>query len=79
MYYAGKERFKWPTVFKIIQGIADGVHYMHKERVVHLDLKPKSILLDDNMIPKINDFGTAKELGPEDVIRLGVKTLPGLE
>ncbi|OQU83945.1 G-type lectin S-receptor-like serine/threonine-protein kinase At1g61480 [Sorghum bicolor] len=75
----GKERFKWPTVFKIIQGIADGVHYMHKERVVHLDLKPKSILLDDNMIPKINDFGTAKELGPEDVIRLGVKTLPGLE
>ena len=34
--------------------------YMHKHRLLHRDLKPANILLDENMEPKISDFGLSK-------------------
>jgi hypothetical protein len=37
-----------------------------------------TILLDHDMTPKINDFGTARELGPSgDKITLDVENIPG--
>jgi len=36
------------------------LHYLHEMRIVHLDLKPANILLDDNMVPKITDFGISR-------------------
>ena len=37
------------------------MHYLHTERdLAHMDLKPENILLDDNMVPKIADFGTSR-------------------
>ncbi|KAJ1260381.1 hypothetical protein BS78_10G227500 [Paspalum vaginatum] len=55
----------WCTRFKIIKGICNGLHYLHKEceinaSVIHLDLKPANIMLDHNMVPKIADFGLSK-------------------
>ncbi|XP_066377021.1 uncharacterized protein [Miscanthus floridulus] len=55
----------WPSRYKIIKGICCGLHYLHEEcqnnaSVIHLDLKPANILLDDNMEPKIADFGLSK-------------------
>ncbi|RLN11750.1 hypothetical protein C2845_PM09G08290 [Panicum miliaceum] len=55
----------WNECYKIIKGICGGLHYLHNEceingSVIHLDLKPKNILLDDNMMPKIADFGLAR-------------------
>ena len=50
----------WPTRCKIIQGITYGLGYLHEQSdgsIIHLDLKPANILLDENMIPKITDFG----------------------
>ncbi|XP_066338526.1 uncharacterized protein [Miscanthus floridulus] len=74
----GNQPIDWPSLFRLIQGIAKGVHYLHEQRVVHLDLKPKTILLDHDMTPKINDFGTARELGPSgDNITLDVENIPG--
>ena len=78
MYASGNQPIDWPSLFRLIQGIAKGVHYLHEQRVVHLDLKPKTILLDHDMTPKINDFGTARELGPSgDNITLDVENIPG--
>ncbi|XP_048549498.1 uncharacterized protein LOC125529131 isoform X6 [Triticum urartu] len=55
---------EWNTRYGIIKGICSGLHFLHEERyIVHLDLKPQNILLDDTMIPKIADFGLSRLFG----------------
>ncbi|MED6217349.1 hypothetical protein PIB30_016973 [Stylosanthes scabra] len=51
------------TLYKIAIGIAQGLEYLHggcNTRIVHLDIKPQNILLDEDFCPKISDFGLAK-------------------
>ena len=43
----------------ILLGIAIAMEYLHNEGVVHRDLKPDNILLDDNYYPRISDFGSS--------------------
>ncbi|XBI23253.1 hypothetical protein VPH35_048534 [Triticum aestivum] len=47
---------EWTERFRIIKGICEGLHYLHMNRILHLDLKPANILLDGHMVPKIADF-----------------------
>jgi len=51
--------------YEIIKGICRGLHFLHESNIVHLDLKPQNILLDDTMMPKIADFGLSKLLGEQ--------------
>ncbi|XP_058760075.1 cysteine-rich receptor-like protein kinase 25 isoform X2 [Vicia villosa] len=58
-----KKLLTWIERFNIIGGIARGILYLHEHsrlKVIHRDLKPSNILLDENMIPKISDFGLAR-------------------
>jgi serine/threonine protein kinase len=53
----------WETLYKIAVGIARGLEYLHRgcnTRILHFDIKPHNILLDENFSPKISDFGLAK-------------------
>ncbi|KAK4255412.1 hypothetical protein QN277_008415 [Acacia crassicarpa] len=60
----------WPMRFEIILGIARGMLYLHQDsrlRVIHRDLKTSNILLDEEMQPKISDFGLAKIFGGKEI------------
>jgi coatomer subunit beta' len=48
---------EWRKRYEIIKGICEGLLHLHDKRILHLDLKPGNILVDEHMIPKIADFG----------------------
>ncbi|KAF8112826.1 hypothetical protein N665_0060s0009 [Sinapis alba] len=51
------------ALYEIALGVARGLEYLHfgcKTRIVHFDIKPQNVLLDENLLPKVSDFGLAK-------------------
>ncbi|XP_076882596.1 G-type lectin S-receptor-like serine/threonine-protein kinase SD2-5 [Bidens hawaiensis] len=64
IYHGNHEHIlDWECRKKIILDIAKGLAYLHEEcrqKIIHLDIKPQNILLDDNFNAKVSDFGLSK-------------------
>ncbi|TVU07279.1 hypothetical protein EJB05_47328, partial [Eragrostis curvula] len=64
-FLLGDVRLQWNVRVQIALGVARGLLYLHEEcstQIIHCDIKPQNILLDDNFTAKISDFGLAKLL-----------------
>jgi serine/threonine protein kinase len=58
-------------LYDIALGVARGIEYLHQgcdKQVLHFDIKPHNILLDENFIPNVSDFGLAKFYPANDSI-----------
>ncbi|KAL2571184.1 hypothetical protein GLYMA_18G294400v4 [Glycine max] len=63
LFDSQRPKLSWFQRYNIIGGIAQGILYLHEFstlKVIHRDLKPSNVLLDENMVPKISDFGLAR-------------------
>jgi len=59
----GNMHLTYDTIYNIAIGIARGISYLHhgcEMQILHFDIKPHNILLDEKFIPKVSDFGLAK-------------------
>ncbi|XP_022893496.1 LEAF RUST 10 DISEASE-RESISTANCE LOCUS RECEPTOR-LIKE PROTEIN KINASE-like 2.1 isoform X2 [Olea europaea var. sylvestris] len=81
MYKSGSPNseghLEWKTLYQIALGVAQGLEYLHggcNTRIIHFDIKPQNILLDEDFCPKISDFGLAKLCGKKQSILSTVGT-----
>eukprot|EP01018_Ginkgo_biloba_P012990 Gb_37088 [translate_table: standard] len=61
----------WKTRYKIAVRTAKGIAYLHEEClewILHCDIKPQNILLDDKFCPKVSDFGLSKLVDRETAL-----------
>lgn len=60
------KNLSWDVRFRIAIGTARGIAYLHEECrncIIHCDIKPENILLDEDFSAKVSDFGLAKLIG----------------
>lgn len=83
-YLFGKNNksLDFEKLHEIAIGTAKGIAYLHEEcqeRIIHYDIKPENILLDENLNPKVSDFGLAKLCNREKsyVTMTGLRGTPG--
>ena len=65
-----RRQLTWPQRYKIIKGIVRGILYLHEDSrlmIIHRDLKPSNVLIDNNMNPKISDFGMARMVATDHI------------
>ncbi|KAK4772045.1 hypothetical protein SAY86_013820 [Trapa natans] len=70
----------WENRFNIVLGTARGITYLHEECrdcIIHCDIKPENILLDENFNAKVSDFGLAKLINPKDQRYRTLKSVRG--
>ncbi|XP_002975347.2 G-type lectin S-receptor-like serine/threonine-protein kinase SD2-5 [Selaginella moellendorffii] len=82
LFDSGKRSLSWESRWKIALGTARGLAYLHEEcrdPIMHLDIKPQNILLDEDFTAKVSDFGMSKLLTSKDITQVvtGVRGTPG--
>ncbi|XP_059433157.1 G-type lectin S-receptor-like serine/threonine-protein kinase LECRK1 [Corylus avellana] len=68
LLFRAERRPDWDERVRIARDVARGILYLHEEceaPIIHCDIKPQNILMDDFWTAKISDFGLAKFLMPD--------------
>ncbi|XP_020517236.1 serine/threonine-protein kinase STY46 isoform X2 [Amborella trichopoda] len=52
--------FKLPTLVKVAIDVSKGMNYLHQNNIIHRDLKAANLLMDENEVVKVADFGVAR-------------------
>ncbi|EPS70115.1 hypothetical protein M569_04636, partial [Genlisea aurea] len=66
---SSSHELSWQNRLNIVNGIAKGIAHLHHDfqpPIIHYNIKPTNILLDEKLNPKISDFGLARLLGKFD-------------
>ena len=74
--HAENNNLTTPERLELVARVCDAVEHAHKKGVIHRDLKPGNILVDDSGQPKVLDFGVARVTGA-DVRSLTARTGAG--
>ncbi|KAK3224421.1 hypothetical protein Dsin_011446 [Dipteronia sinensis] len=52
--------FKLPSLLKVAIDVSKGMNYLHQNNIIHRDLKTANLLMDENEVVKVADFGVAR-------------------
>jgi serine/threonine protein kinase len=58
--WLNRGRIPLPKVFAVMHGVLQALDYAHKHAIVHRDMKPENVLLSDEGMVKVADFGIAR-------------------
>lgn len=56
----------WKTRFSIALDVAKGLAFLHENNLIHLNIKPQNILLDDKFVAKLSDYGLSRLMDQEE-------------
>ncbi len=65
--YCDEEKLSLNDRLRLFQKLCGAIQYLHQNNVIHRDLKPANILVSNEGVVKLLDFGIAKQLGPASV------------